>query len=69
LDDDRSREKILLVMVLAVLLFLVVIFLRLLVQAKDSHGADIFRMFTLILLGVVAVCVYEFVQLSSTNIR
>jgi hypothetical protein len=56
-------------MVLAVMLFLVVIFLRLLVQAKDSHGADIFRMFTLIMLGLSAVCVYEFVRLSSTSTR
>jgi hypothetical protein len=52
------------VIVQAVLSVLVVVFLRLLIAAKDSDGADIFRMFTLIMLGLVAVCVYEFVRLS-----
>jgi len=51
-------------MVQAVLSVLVVVFLRLLMAAKDSDGSDIFRMFTLIMLGLVAVCVYEFVRLS-----
>ncbi|HEY3274411.1 MAG TPA: hypothetical protein VGJ92_11640 [Methanocella sp.] len=54
-------------MVQAVLSVLVVVFLRLLVVAKDSQGADIFRMFALIMLGLVAVCVYEFVRLSRTS--
>jgi hypothetical protein len=67
LYDDRSREKTLLLLVLAVLLVLIVVFLRLLVEAKDGHGADVFRMFTLIMLGLVAVCVYEFVRLSRTG--
>jgi hypothetical protein len=67
LYDDRSREKTLLLMVQAVLSVLVVVFLRLLVVAKDSQGADIFRMFALIMLGLVAVCVYEFVRLSRTS--
>ena len=65
--DDRPLEKTFLLMVLAVLLVLVVVFLRLLVETKNGQGADVFRMFTLILLGLAAVCVYEFVKLSCTS--
>jgi hypothetical protein len=64
LNDDRLREKTLLLMVQAVLSVLAVVFLRQLVAAKESDGTDIFRMFTLIMLCLVAVCVYEFVRLS-----
>jgi hypothetical protein len=56
-----------LLIVLAVLLVLIVVFLRIVVATKDSHGADVFRIFTLIMLGLVAVCVYAFVRLSSTS--
>jgi hypothetical protein len=54
-------------MLLTVLLFLVVVFLRFLVEADDNYGANIFRLFTLIFLGLVAVCTYKFVKLSSTS--
>jgi hypothetical protein len=62
LYDDRQREKTILLMVTAVMMVLIVFFIRFSVQTEGSKMADIFRMFTIIMLVPVAVCVYIFVK-------
>lgn len=67
MSDERQREKTLLLMVTAVILFLVVVLLRLSVVAEGNHAGDVFKMLTIIMLALVAVCIYQYVQSLSSN--
>ncbi len=52
-------------MVTLVMLALVVVMLRFSVVAGSYHAGDVFRMLTLIMLALVAICVYQYIQLLS----
>jgi hypothetical protein len=62
LADEIQREKMLLLMVLAVMLVLVVFLLRRSVQAHGSRAENVFMLLSIIMLALVAICVYQYIQ-------
>jgi hypothetical protein len=54
-------------MVTLLMLPIVVVMLRFSVEAHGYHAGDVFRMLTIIMLALVAVCIYQYIQTLSSK--